>query len=321
MAGDITPSPFRTLVAGTRSLRVQPILSPGRRCPPGRVRSGQEYAALTDPYRMDDILLINMNQNETEPEVVRLLGNRLRFHCVSDVGVIADTVRTVAPLALCFEYDYPDIPRLAALQETKLAYPSLPIVMVTQQHSEELAVWAFRSRVWDYFVKPLPVADLLECFGAIQALPRRKAPRASREFSLRKCALPHDTRFQATPQSKLRRVVNEAISYVERNLHNRICQAEIAERCGMSSSQFSRAFKEGHGTTFQEYVLQRRVNQAVRLLRNPAASITDICYTVGFNDQSHFTRMFRRYVGVSPSSYRKRLQNAHDSLLPLAGNY
>ena len=48
---------------------------------------------------------------------------------------------------------------------------------------------------------------------------------------------------------------------------------------------------------------------------------TLIVDTVGFNDQSHFTRIFRRYLGVSPSAYRNSLENAHDSLLPQAVNY
>jgi AraC-like DNA-binding protein len=192
--------------------------------------------------------------------------------------------------------------------------------MVTTQHSEDLAVWAFRSRVWDYFVKPLPVAEVLECFRAIQALPA-KQQHAPRKFGLRECTLPADTRFQASARSREARAVHAAITYVERNLHSKISQAEIARTCGMSSSQFSRVFKQGHGTTFQEYVLQRRVSQAIRLLQNPGVSITDVCYTVGFNDQSHFTRIFRRYVGVAPSTYRKKLEAAHASLLPLAGNY
>jgi AraC-like DNA-binding protein len=268
-----------------------------------------------------EILLVNLNQRDSQSDVMRLLGGHFRFTCLSDAEAIPETLQSLAPLAICFEYDYPDIPRLAALQETKLAYASLPIVMVTRQHSEDLAVWAFRSRVWDYFVKPLPVAGLLECFRAIHALPGRQHRQAPRKFTLRECALPADTRFQASSQSREARVVNAAVSYVERNLHGRICQSEIARTCGMSSSQFSRVFKHGHGTTFQEYVLQRRINQAVRLLQNPGASITDISYTVGFNDQSHFTRIFRRYVGVSPSAYRKNLEAAHASLLPLAGNY
>jgi AraC-like DNA-binding protein len=267
-----------------------------------------------------EILLINLNQRDTQSEVMRLFGRDCRLTCLSSTEDIPETIHGVVPQAICFEYDYPDIPRLAALQETKLAFPSLPIVMVTQQHSEDLAVWAFRSRVWDYFTKPLKVSEVLTCFRTIQALPRSQQQHAPRTFAIRECALPTDTRFQASSRSRDARVVNTAIASVERNLHNKISQSEVAESCGMSSSQFSRVFKQVHGTTFQEYVLRRRMSQAIRLLQNPSASITDVCYTVGFNDQSHFTRIFRRYTGTSPSTYRKNLKTAHASLLPLASN-
>ena len=97
-----------------------------------------------------EILLVNLNQHDKESEVKRLLGRHCRFTCLSDADAIPEKIQAMAPQAICFEYDYPDIPRLASLQETKLSYPSLPIVMVTKQHSEDLAVWAFRSRVpWE----------------------------------------------------------------------------------------------------------------------------------------------------------------------------
>ena len=249
-----------------------------------------------------EILLINLNQHDMESEVKRLLGRHCVFTCLSDVDAIPEKILSMAPQAICFEYDYPDIPRLAALQETKLSYPSL------------LAIWAFRSRVWDYFIKPLPVSDVLTCFKTIQALPRKQQQNAPREFAIRQCALPADTRFQSSSRSRDARVVNSAITYVERNLQNKISQADIADSCDMSISQFSRVFKQVHGTTFQEYVLRRRMSQAIRLLKNPSASITDVCYTVGFNDQSHFTRIFRRYIGVAPSTYRNNLKTAHASL-------
>ena len=266
------------------------------------------------------LLLVNLNQCNTTSDVMRLLGRHYCFTSLSDADAIAEKIQALAPQAICFEYDYPDIPRLAVLQETKLAYPSIPIVMVTHQHSEDLAIWAFRSRVWDYFTKPLPVSAVIECFRVILALPRKQQQDVPREFVIRQCALPTDTRFHASSRSRGARVVNSAITYVEQNLHNKITQTEVAERCGVSCCQFSRIFKQVHGTTFQEYVLRRRMGQAIRLLQNPSASITDVCYTVGFNDQSHFTRIFRRYIGVSPSAYRKNLRNAHASLLPLASS-
>jgi len=266
-----------------------------------------------------EILLVNLNQNDAKSDVARLLGGHFRFTCLTDTDAIADVMQSAVPVSLCFEYDYPDIPRLAALQETKLAYPSLPIVMVTRQHSEDLAVWAFRSRVWDYFTKPLPIESVLECFRTIHELPHKQQRCAPREFVIRKCSLPADTRFQESSRSRDAKTVNDAVVYVETNLHNKISQSEIAGRCGLSTSQFSRVFKQAHGTTFQEYVLLRRISQSIRLLQNPSASVTDVCYTVGFNDQSHFTRTFRRYIGVSPSAYRKSLETAQASLLPLTG--
>ena len=265
------------------------------------------------------ILLINLNQDEAESEVNRLFGRHCQISCLSDAVAIPDNVQTLAPQAICFEYDYPDIPRLATLQETKLAYPSIPVVMVTKQHSEDLAVWAFRSRVWDYFTKPLSVAEVMNCFKSIQALPRQQHS-PPRDFEIRQCSLPVDTRFQANCQARDAGVVSVAIRYVEQNLHKKISQSDIAEKCSISSSQFSRIFKQTHGTTFQEYVLRRRIHKSLQLLRHPSASVTDICYTVGFNDQSHFTRIFRRYMGASPSSFRKNLKTAHESLLPLASN-
>jgi hypothetical protein len=66
-----------------------------------------------------------------------------------------------------------------------------------------------------------------------------------------------------------------------------------------------RIFKQVHVTTFQEYVLRRRISQAIRLLLNPSASVTDACYMAGFNDQSDVSRIFRRYLEASPSIFRK----------------
>ena len=138
------------------------------------------------------ILLINLNQDEEDSEVNRLLGHHCQLSCLSDVNAIPEKILAMEPQAICFEYDYPDIPRLVALQETKLAYPSIPVVMVTKQHSEDLAVWAFRSRVWDYFTKPLPVAEVMGCFRTIQALPRQQTV-SPREFAIRQCSLPAET--------------------------------------------------------------------------------------------------------------------------------
>jgi DNA-binding NtrC family response regulator len=78
-------------------------------------------------------------------------------HRLSPLSSIRAEVERVRPAVAFFDFDFPTRQGLNLLKETKRSSPSLPLIMLTVQHSEALAVWAFRSRVWDYFVKPLSV--------------------------------------------------------------------------------------------------------------------------------------------------------------------
>ena len=69
-------------------------------------------------------------------------------------------IQACPPYFLCFEFDFPNASDLAVLQQTKRQHPELPLLMITESHSESLAVWAFRSGVWDYLVKPLTADEL-----------------------------------------------------------------------------------------------------------------------------------------------------------------
>jgi AraC-like DNA-binding protein len=96
-----------------------------------------------------------------------------------------------------------------------------------------------------------------------------------------------------------------AISFVEENLAEKISLREVAQMCGLGRFQFSRAFKQDLGTTFREFLIQRRVSRALQLFGNRKASVTEVAFAAGFNDLSYFARVFRRFVGVSPSLYRR----------------
>lgn len=209
------------------------------------------------------------------------------------------------PIAACFQFDYPDLEGLGSLREAKKAFPTIPLLMITQAHSEHLAVWAFRARVWDYFVQPFDMTRFLEVMASLyDARLPQKAKATNRPVAEVKNHIPPEARLYCSApgddQAKLQRVV----SYIDQNLHRKIVQAEIAGLCGQSAFQFSRFFKRVTGITFQEYLMHRRINEAMRLLANPKVTITDVCFTVGFRDLSYFTRTFQRYVGKPPSRYR-----------------
>ena len=101
--------------------------------------------------------------------------HRVRFATHFDIrsadGIaqLPDDIARHKPGALCFEFDFPDQPRLQAMLTIKKSFPRLPVLMLTQESSERLAVWAFRSRVWNYFVKPVPESELSECLQALSS--------------------------------------------------------------------------------------------------------------------------------------------------------
>src|SRR5260370_30775244 len=69
---------------------------------------------------------------------------------VCSIHAVQGAIQEKLPGFLCFEYDCPAPIQLEALRSTRSSYPLLPILMITEDHSEELAVWALRMRVWDY---------------------------------------------------------------------------------------------------------------------------------------------------------------------------
>lgn len=225
-------------------------------------------------------------------------------YCVSDPDQVVREICERAPILLCFEYDFPDTSSLSALRQARRLFPSIPIIMLTEQHSEALAIWALRMRVSDYFVKPLQPEDLITSAATIltqASLEKDTMAQLCHQSNVSFNPIPVEVRFR--PCQKKR--TYSAQSFMETHYHEKIYEEEVAQLCGMNVSAFSRCFKKEHGTTFQNYLINYRISKAKELLQNPNAMVTDIAYTVGFHDPSYFTRTFRRFVGMSPSRYHE----------------
>jgi AraC-like DNA-binding protein len=77
----------------------------------------------------------------------------------------------------------------------------------------------------------------------------------------------------------------------------------LARYCGLSAAYFSRTFKRATGLSFRAFLPQARVKRAMQLLAHESLTVTQVCFQAGYSNLSHFTVMFRRYVGLSPSVY------------------
>ncbi|MFW6211410.1 MAG: helix-turn-helix domain-containing protein [Spirochaetota bacterium] len=101
-----------------------------------------------------------------------------------------------------------------------------------------------------------------------------------------------------------REVFLKARSYVRLHASEKVALSDVADAVGLSPAYLSRLFKEEMGITFVSYLARVRVEAAKGLLKNATLGLAEVATTVGFADQSHFTRVFKRVAGISPARYR-----------------
>jgi AraC family transcriptional regulator len=100
---------------------------------------------------------------------------------------------------------------------------------------------------------------------------------------------------------RTRRRVHE---YIVTHLNEKITNDALAQAAGLSTCHFAKVFKQTEGISPHRYVLQCRVKRALELLADTNMPLSEIATAVGFSDQSHYSRCFRKTVGVTPASYR-----------------
>lgn len=103
---------------------------------------------------------------------------------------------------------------------------------------------------------------------------------------------------------KSNQIVSKAIQLVKQRSRENITLDIVSEELGVSSFYLSKLFHKHTGMNFTEYLTQRRIAQAKRLLENGEMNIKEIAYAAGFNSQSYFSKIFKKYVGTAPSDYK-----------------
>lgn len=95
-------------------------------------------------------------------------------------------------------------------------------------------------------------------------------------------------------------------TYIEDHIGERISLDELALQAGVSRFHFARQFRLSTGESAMGYLRRMRIERSKSILQSRAATIAEVAARLGFSDQSHFTRIFGRIVGVSPGSFARR---------------
>jgi two-component system response regulator YesN len=243
---------------------------------------------------------------EDDPNVRKLLLDLLgTMHEVrpARTGAEALAILKAEELALIvLDYLLPDRTGLEVLAEIKATRPSLPVIMITGYGFAWLCASAIKLGVREYLAKPFNTRALLDAVRRILAGP---VPTRERDDSARVVGSHRDL----LPPPSARRsdaVILKGLKRIQERYWDRVPQSELARELGVSKYAFSRRFRHVMGIPFRDYLVRLRLEKAKALLRTAGVSITDVAQMVGFGDLPRLDKLFKRYIGVTPSGYRHR---------------
>ena len=162
------------------------------------------------------------------------------------------------------------------------AYPDLTTIIISGYSEFDYARKAIELGVRRYLTKPTDIYELNELLDEIAA---EKGERSQ----------PED------------RVVRHVIAHVEQHFREELDLQQLADAAFVSRNYLCRRFKEMTGESPMEYLARYRIEQACLLMHDGQRTIGDIARSVGFSDRRAFSRVFKRWQGITPQDYRNSL--------------
>jgi YesN/AraC family two-component response regulator len=195
------------------------------------------------------------------------------------------------------------IPEPSGLEIVRMVsrrWPWIPTVMMTGYGSEGLVIDALRAGARDYLRKPIQLDELRRTVATMT--PKRAAAGTGPTGIPGEAELP--------PRRALHRGVRQALDFVSAHFTEDLTLSQVARVASLTKFHFCRLFRQETGCSLKEHLQVVRIRRAIALLADPDLTVTEIAYAVGFNDLSHFDKVFRRIAGVPPREYRKAIPPA-----------
>ena len=115
------------------------------------------------------------------------------------------------------------------------------------------------------------------------------------------------SRINSEKSKNLLRYVNFCIDYVSSHIYEKITLDEIASKLGLHPSYLSALFTHEYGQNFSVYYAASKVEEAKKLILYSQMPFSEIAAKLTFTDQSHFSKCFKKYTGMTPKQYRQSL--------------
>lgn len=205
----------------------------------------------------------------------------------------AALIRRLKPHIVFTDIKMPDQDGLTMLAGLKSEFPEMQIAVLTGYRDFNYAQEAIKLGVTRFLLKPSKMDELHEALSAMKNRLDKLPPDAAAGED-EPCLDRHAGSF----------IVNQATAYIEEHYAQKLTLQEVADKCYVSQWHLSKLINKYTGNTFYELLNNVRIEKAKALLNDPKLKIGDIVDMVGYSDAAHFSRVFKRIVGVSANEYR-----------------
>jgi len=177
----------------------------------------------------------------------------------------------------------------------------IPIILLTAKAGKESKIKGLEAGADDYLVKPFDSRELrLKVENAIERS-RRLTEKFSNEFGIRRSKTP--------AKSMDEKFLQKVIAIIDKEIGNEFFSVEnLAEEVGFSTSQLNRKLKALVNKSSNQLIRHLRLLRAKELIEQKTASISEIAFTVGFNNLSYFAKSYKESFGVLPSETNSKKQ-------------
>ena len=212
--------------------------------------------------------------------------------CACDAASGARAIRRHRPDILFTDIKMPGEDGLTMLAGLRGEFPRMQIAVLTGYRDFEYAQRAIRLGVSRFLLKPSKMDEIEEALTHMTAQLDRLPPEAEQE----------PDGAEDLPANSF--LVRQAQGYIQEHHAQRLSLQDVADHCYVSQWHLSKLLNRHLGQTFYDLLNSVRVQQAKKLMEDPALRISEIAGRVGYADTAHFSRVFKRLEGISAGEWR-----------------
>ncbi len=225
---------------------------------------------------------------------------------------LKDVLKTLCVDIILTDMQMPGLCGDELLRYLKEQYPYISVIVISGYDDFKYTKQAIVSNAVNYILKPVDEDELNDALKMAQLKVRENRNRLTNDGEwlypeLLKYFHAINEKEKGLEQTRKKKLVQNIKRYLDENYCKHISLDDLENQFYSNKEYISRVFKNSYGVTISDYIDHLRIRKANNLLWE-GEQVKEICYILGFYDESHFYKKYKRIMGIAPSEYNSTIE-------------